>query len=93
MMSIMKDHVKPYSSDNLRQLLIERMNLDMEVEDLTDDIMLEESLGLDSIDLLEIATRLQKTFGIKVSQKNVDAFQTIGSLDAFCMQQLADKEQ
>ncbi|CAM3747648.1 phosphopantetheine-binding protein [Cohnella lubricantis] len=92
-MTIVSKNQLEYSDDALKQMIIDRMNLDMEVEDLTDDIELaDEGLGLDSIDLLEIASRLQKIFGISITQRNVEAFRTIGTLCEYCNRSLQENQ-
>ena len=47
--------------------------------------LMEEGLGLTSVDVLEIIVQLEKSFKVKIPNEKVrkDAFQTIGSLHAF----------
>ncbi|MFX4301584.1 acyl carrier protein [Alicyclobacillus tolerans] len=70
--------------DGLRKLIIERLNLDMEAEEIGENDSLQNDLGLDSIDLLEIAIGIEKTYQIKITQKDTQAFKTLRTLFDFC---------
>ena len=73
----------------LCNLIVQRMNLEVDPDTLTEDTpLMDEGLGLDSIDCLELAVALQKLHRVKITQKDTTAFRTIGSLLAFCSAQL-----
>lgn len=68
----------------LKRLVIEAANLrGMNPDEIRDDEPLfREGLGLDSIDLLEIVVRIEKTFGLKIQNDEVgrSALRDIASL-------------
>jgi acyl carrier protein len=72
--------------DQVKAMLIETFELEFSNEELTGETQLmEEGLGLTSVDVLEIIVQLEKSFKVKIPNEKVrkDAFQTIGSLHAF----------
>ena len=50
---------------------------------ITPDTNLALDLGLKSIDLLELVTDVEDTFGIEVSDEAVESIHTAGELDAY----------
>ena len=68
----------------LKEQLIEHLNLeDFTVKDIADDLPLfGDSLGLDSIDALEIIVMLDKNFNIKISNPEDGAkiFQSVNTI-------------
>jgi acyl carrier protein len=72
------------SMDGIRQIMITRLNLDMRPEEIKENDLLQDDLGLDSIDLLEVAVGIEKTYKIKITQKDTEAFKTLYSLYEFC---------
>ncbi|MEA5453701.1 phosphopantetheine-binding protein [Sinomonas sp. JGH33] len=73
--------------DGLRELMISRLSLDMEPEDIVPDMSLLQDLGLDSVDLLEVAIGIERTYKIKITQNDTAAFATLQSLYDFCREQ------
>ncbi|MBR3001096.1 MAG: acyl carrier protein [Oscillospiraceae bacterium] len=51
--------------------------------EITPDTNLAMDLGLKSIDLLELVTDVEDTFGIEVSDEAVESIHTAGELDAY----------
>ena len=70
--------------DGIREIMISRLNLDMAPEEIGADDSLLEDLGLDSVDLLEVAIGIEKTYKIKVTQQDTEAFKTLRTLYDFC---------
>ncbi len=76
------------STDGLQrevaELMIENLNLDVAIEEIGPDIKLYgEGLGLDSIDILEIALVVSKRYGLQLradSADNRQIFSTLRSL-------------
>lgn len=65
----------------LARLIIETLNLDMKAEDIDPAAPLfGEGLGLDSIDVLEIALAISKTYGIKLRSDDKDNAKIFSSL-------------
>ena len=57
-------------------------------EPLTDNLRLQEDLGLDSLALTEMAFKMEDLFGITVETREVMKVQTVGDLKAFLKRQL-----
>ncbi|MGI9026123.1 MAG: phosphopantetheine-binding protein [Burkholderiaceae bacterium] len=82
----------PQGADNaplereLAQLIVEALNLETRTEEITANAPLYgEGLGLDSIDILEIALVVSKKYGFQLrsdDENNVKIFQSLGSLAA-----------
>ena len=82
----------PPSGDNatlereVAQLIVEALNLETRPEEITASAPLYgEGLGLDSIDILEIALVVSKKYGFQLrsdDENNVKIFQSLGSLAA-----------
>ena len=74
--------------DELKALLINELNLeDLSPEDIDENLPLfGDGLGLDSIDALELAVILDKTYGVKIKSgdsRNDEIFSSISSLAKF----------
>ena len=83
----------------IRDRLIDRLMLDITVEDIKDDTLLfdsevinrgeekiEEGLGLDSVDALEIIVGIQELFTIKLdTDKNPEVFKSVSTLADYVM--------
>lgn len=64
-------------------LIVSALNLDMTPESINpDEPLYGEPLGLDSIDILEIALVLSKQFGVQIKADGEDNFQIFASLSA-----------
>lgn len=77
----------------LAQLIIETLNLDLKAADIDPAAPLfGEGLGLDSIDVLEIALAISKTYGIKLrsdDKDNANIFRSLRSLNRHIQQSRA----
>jgi acyl carrier protein len=77
---------------NLKKLLVKRLRLDgVAPESIADDAPFTDSLGLDSIDLLELAVAVEESYGVKIDDDELgkSAFRSIGALATFLRAQLA----
>ncbi|WP_349368703.1 phosphopantetheine-binding protein [Salinarimonas sp.] len=71
-------------------LLIERLNLELEPEDVADDTPLfGAGLGLDSIDALEIALAIETEFKCEVSDDQMQVLRSINTVVDFIQQSRA----
>jgi acyl carrier protein len=69
----------------LAELIVETLNLDLSADEVDPDAALyREGLGLDSIDILEIALAVSKTYGFQLrsdDSDNVKIFRSLRSLN------------
>ena len=54
--------------------------LKIKIEELQDGLSLEESIGVDSTEMVELVIALEKSFGVKVSPKEVTKKSTINDI-------------
>jgi acyl carrier protein len=83
----MPESVSPQTIDALlpevAALIVEALNLEMTPEDIEPDAPLfGEGLGLDSIDVLEIALVISKRYGFQLRSDNADNVRIFASLRA-----------
>jgi acyl carrier protein len=83
----MPESVSPQTIDALlpevAALIVEALNLEMAPEDIEPDAPLfGEGLGLDSIDVLEIALVISKRYGFQLRSDNADNVRIFASLRA-----------
>lgn len=65
------------------QLIVEALNLDMDASEIEPDAPLfGEGLGLDSIDVLEVALVISKKYGFQLRSDNADNVRIFSSLRA-----------
>jgi len=50
-------------------------------EELKDDVTLQDGIGVDSTEMVETLIALEKTFGTKLSPKEISKFSTINDID------------
>ncbi|MEU6260345.1 acyl carrier protein [Streptomyces sp. NPDC047043] len=62
--------------ESLRELVADA--LDVEIEDVTDDALYVEDLGVDSLMGLEILVQLEKKFGVKISEQEFGEITNFG---------------
>ncbi len=66
-------------------LIVEALNLDVQAHEVRpDDPLYGDGLGLDSIDMLEIALVISKRFGFQLRSDNENNEQIFSSLRALC---------
>lgn len=70
--------------DGLKDLMITRLDLDMEPGEIATDSSFQDDLGLDSVDLLELAIGIERTYGVKITQNDTAAFLSLQSLFDYC---------
>lgn len=87
----MQNNLKPVISstadlqDEVAQLLVECLNLDVTADQITPDAPLYgEGLGLDSIDVLEVALTVSKRYGLQLRSDGADNRHIFGSLRSLC---------
>lgn len=80
---------------SLKQILVERLTIDLSDVHADDDAGLfdEDGWGIDSVDALDLVLGIESTFGVRIDQdedikKN---FQSINSLAVFISNQMAER--
>jgi acyl carrier protein len=67
------------------ELIVSALNLEVAAKDIAPEATLYgDGLGLDSIDILEIALVVSKQFGIQIKAESEDNFQNFSSLRSLC---------
>lgn len=75
----------PQLQREVAELMIECLNLEVAADDITPDAPLfGEGLGLDSIDVLEVALVISKRYGLQLRADNADNQQIFSSLRNLC---------
>lgn len=75
--------------DQVKRLIIDRLDLDIDPSEIRNDQPIfgdsENSggFGLDSIDALEIVVALNNTFKVKITDKDLDIFESVDTIAAF----------
>lgn len=68
-------------SDRVKRMLIDRLSLQLEVDEISDDSPLFGSgLGLDSVDALEVAISVETEFGVSITDEDLHAFRSINTV-------------
>jgi acyl carrier protein len=88
--SMHKDNVQSSHEAELGRLIVATLNLDVSPAEIDPRVPLYgEGLGLDSIDMLEIALVVSQQFGVKLradDKNNVQIFSCLRSLSAYIQQ-------
>ncbi len=68
-------------SERLKRVLIERLSLQLELNEIADDSPLFGSgLGLDSVDALEVAIAVETEFGVAITDEDLHAFRSVNTV-------------
>lgn len=77
----------------LKELIVSRMNLKIQPEQINDDAPIfgaeENSLGLDSIDALDLVVGIYEQFDVEIQDSDMHIFASVASIDAFIESKLA----
>lgn len=77
---------------SIKELIVNRLNLSVEPENIGDDVLLfepeeEGGLGLDSVDALELAVAINNTFEVTISDDDMSIFNSVNTINAFIEKQ------
>lgn len=80
--------------EQIKELIIERLNLQISIEEIKDDSPLfssseENGVGLDSVDALEIAVGIMNEFDVEISDEDMHIFESVNSIDEFIAAQVS----
>jgi acyl carrier protein len=69
----------------IKQMIVERLFLNVEPGDIADDAPLMETFGIDSVALFELVVGLEDEFGVVMDDVDfqIDTFRTVNSIAAF----------
>ncbi len=65
--------------DKIRETLIKLLSI--KPEELKEDVALQDSIGVDSTEMVETVIALEKTFNTKLSPKEITKFSTINDIE------------
>lgn len=79
-------------NNQLKQMIVERLFLNIEPGDIADDANLVDTYGIDSVNLFEIVVGLEDEFGISVADADLstDTFATINDIAALVKRKRAE---
>ncbi|MBA3006102.1 MAG: acyl carrier protein [Proteobacteria bacterium] len=78
-------------SDWFKRVLIERLSLQLEPEEIANDSPLFGSgLGLDSVDALEIAIAVETEFGVSITDEDLHAFRSVNTVLDFIEERMPE---
>lgn len=74
--------------DRVKKMIVESLRLKVAPQEIANDAPLFQTLGLDSIDGLEMAVAIEKEFGVSVTTQDVErkALQSVNSIVDFILQ-------
>lgn len=69
----------------IKRMIVERLFLNVNPEDIADDASLMETYGIDSVALFELVIGLEEDFGVAMEDVDfqIDTFKTVNSIAAF----------
>lgn len=73
--------------ERVKKILAEQLN--MKVEDITNDASLTEDLGADSLDIIEMMMGLENEFGLDISDEDAEKAKTVKEVIEFVNENLA----
>ncbi|MDD2689626.1 MAG: acyl carrier protein [Candidatus Omnitrophica bacterium] len=66
--------------DKIRGTLVKLLSI--KPEELKDDVSLQDSIGVDSTEMIEAVIALEKEFGTKLSPKDITKFSTLQDIES-----------
>jgi len=67
------------TKDKIKEILVNLLKV--KPEELKDDLSLQDSIGVDSTEMVEAVIALEKAFNIKLAPKEVTKFSTINEIE------------
>ncbi|MBQ1489333.1 MAG: acyl carrier protein [Lachnospiraceae bacterium] len=62
--------------EKIKAIMMEQLNI--EEDDITEDTSFKDDLGLDSLDLFELAMAIEEEFGVEIPQEDLEGIVTVG---------------
>ncbi|MCS6863089.1 MAG: acyl carrier protein [Abditibacteriales bacterium] len=78
----------------LKQLIVERLFLDIAPEDIADDAPLMDTYGIDSVALFEIIIGLEEVYGVTMEDEefSLDLFENVNAIAEFVRRKLDETQ-
>lgn len=78
-------------ASEIRQIILTRLDLDLEGEEPGDEASLFEDWGIDSVDVLDLVLGIEQVFSVKIKQDEEieQHFASIATLSAFIAEEMA----
>lgn len=67
--------------EKIKSIMMEQLNIDE--NDITEDTSFKDDLGLDSLDLFELAMAIEEEFGVEIPQEELENIVTVGDAVEF----------
>jgi acyl carrier protein len=67
--------------EKIKSIMMEQLNIDE--NDITEDTSFKDDLGLDSLDLFELAMAMEEEFGVEIPQEELENIVTVGDAVEF----------
>ncbi len=82
-------------NDTLKEMIVERLFMNISPDDITDDANLMETLGVDSVQIFELVVGCEEAFEISFDEGDFDitAFQTVNAIAEVVAKKLEAKGQ
>ena len=75
------------TKEQIKELLVKLLKV--KLEELKDELSLQDSIGVDSTEMVETVIALEKAFGAKISPKEVTKFSTINDIEKIIQSKLS----
>ncbi|MBR3039519.1 MAG: acyl carrier protein [Lachnospiraceae bacterium] len=62
--------------EKIKAIMMDQLNIDE--NDITEDTSFKDDLGLDSLDLFELAMAIEEEFGVEIPQEDLEGIVTVG---------------
>lgn len=67
------------TKEKIKDVLVKLLKV--KLEELKDDVALQDSIGVDSTEMVEVVIALEKAFGTKLSPKDITKFSSINNIE------------
>lgn len=82
--------------EQLKGIIVDRMNLKIKREEIGDDQQIfgdgDGSLGLDSIDALDLVVGIYESFDVEIQDSDMAVFESVNVLDAFIERKTSERQ-
>lgn len=78
------------TKDKIKDVLVK--HLKVRAEELKDELTLENSIGVDSTEMVEAVIALEKAFNVKLSPKEITKFSTLNDIEKIIQSKIVSTE-